>query len=105
MNPNKIGRDMEYESNDLFFSDSHILTVSIISLFAIIFALFGLCFFLKLCKWCFVLVSLAFVTCAFFEWCGRENFCEREPIDSIELLFIKKVSFAIKIERLSFAYL
>jgi hypothetical protein len=50
MNPNKIGRDMEYESNDMFFSDSHILTVSIISCFAIIFALFGLCFFLKLCE-------------------------------------------------------
>lgn len=50
MNPNKVGRDMDYDAKDLFFSDSHIITVSIISLFAIILAMLGLCFFLKLCK-------------------------------------------------------
>ncbi|CRK99030.1 CLUMA_CG011985, isoform A [Clunio marinus] len=48
MNSNKRGRDMSYDSNDFFFSDSHILTVSIISIFAVILAVLGVCFFFKL---------------------------------------------------------
>lgn len=50
MNSNKIGHDMAYDPKDYFFSDSHILTVSIISIFAVILAVLGVCFFFKMCK-------------------------------------------------------
>lgn len=52
MNSNKIGHDSNYDSKDFFFSDSHILTVSIISIFAVILAIMGVCFFFKMCKLC-----------------------------------------------------
>lgn len=51
MNSNKIGRDLSYDSKDFFFSDSHILTVSIISIFAVVLAILGVCFFFKICKY------------------------------------------------------
>lgn len=54
MNSNKIGRDPSYDSKDFFFSDSHILTVSIISIFAVILAVLGVCFFFKICKFRFM---------------------------------------------------
>lgn len=50
MSSNKIGRDLSYDSKDFFFSDSHILTVSIISIFAVILAILGVCFFFKICE-------------------------------------------------------
>lgn len=50
MTSNKIGRDLSFDSKDFFFSDSHILTVSIISIFAVILAVLGVCFFFKICK-------------------------------------------------------
>lgn len=51
MNSNKIGRDLSYDSKDFFFSDSHILTVSIISIFAVVLAILGVCFFFKICEY------------------------------------------------------
>lgn len=51
MNTKNIGREINYDTKDFFFSDSHILTVSIISIFAVILAVLGVCFFFKICEY------------------------------------------------------
>jgi hypothetical protein len=45
-----FGKNLDLESQDVFLSDTHIITICIISIFAIILAVMGICFFLKLCK-------------------------------------------------------
>lgn len=67
MNANKIGRDLPYDSKDFsLFSDSHILTVSIISIFAVILAVLGVCFFFKICEYEDNAVAAAYGLC-FYE--------------------------------------
>lgn len=57
MSTKNIGRELSYDSKDFFFSDSHIITVSIISIFAVILAVLGVCFFFKICKYDEVLLN------------------------------------------------
>lgn len=59
MSTKNIGRELSYDSKDFFFSDSHILTVSIISIFAVILAVLGVCFFFKICEFCSLFSGLS----------------------------------------------
>lgn len=45
-----MDRDLPFNGKDVLFSDSHILTVCIISVFAVVLAVLGVCFFFKICE-------------------------------------------------------